>query len=227
MIWMSFWIYNASALATSLNVFESIWCYRSSHLHIWMHVSRVQFTLVSRIKLTFYLKISRIFGLQDWISQWHEWIRFTLFGGLFEEAIESGLPAIQTQHPGFYYQQSAAHAMLRKKATVEDYASLDQSVTCPMPYKNPANLEFYGQRHWRPNRLSLEPADMKAELEGLAGLLHRDIMEVDLTVSHVCFVFFSYRIFLLLEIYTESPLPYQLSRRCDAASFCIITIIFL
>lgn len=73
--------------------------------------------------------------------------------------------------------------MLRKKATLEDYASLDQSVTFLMPYKNPAHLEFYGQRHWRPNRLSLEPSDMKTELEGLAGLLHRDRMEVDLMVT--------------------------------------------
>ena len=94
--------------------------------------------------------------------------------------------------------------MLRKKATVEDYASLDQSVTCPMPYKNPANLEFYGQRHWRPNRLSLEPADMKAELEGLAGLLHRDIMEVDLTVSHVCFFFFLTKYFFFWK-FTPNP----------------------
>ena len=114
-------------------------------------------------------------------------IRFTIFGGLFEEAIELGLPAIQTQHPGFYYQQSASHAMLRKKATLEDYASLhsDETNGCPvspMPYKNHCHLEFYGQRHWRPNRLSLEPADMKAELEGLAGLLERDRREVDLTV---------------------------------------------
>ena len=110
-------------------------------------------------------------------------IRFAVFGGLFEEAIELGLPAIQTQHPGFYYQQSASHAVLRKKATLEDYASLDQSVTTPMPHVSPLHLEFYGQRHWRPNRLSLEPADMKAELDGLAGLLQRDRMEVDLTVT--------------------------------------------
>jgi len=113
----------------------------------------------------------------------HAWLaaQFAVFGGLFEEAIELGLPAIQTQHPGFYYQQSASHAVLRKKATLEDYASLDQSVTTPMPHVSPLHLEFYGQRHWRPNRLSLEPADMKAELDGLAGLLQRDRMEVDLT----------------------------------------------
>lgn len=42
--------------------------------------------------------------------------RTSVFGGLFEEAIELGLPAIQTQHPGFYYQQAAQFAVQRKKA---------------------------------------------------------------------------------------------------------------
>ena len=40
--------------------------------------------------------------------------RFQIFGDLFDEAIKLGLAAIQTQHPGFYYQQAANHAINRK-----------------------------------------------------------------------------------------------------------------
>ena len=41
--------------------------------------------------------------------------RFQVFGDLFDEAIKLGLTAIQTQHPGFYYQQAANHAKNRKQ----------------------------------------------------------------------------------------------------------------
>lgn len=41
--------------------------------------------------------------------------RFQVFGDLFDEAIKLGLTAIQTQHPGFYYQQAANHAIFRKQ----------------------------------------------------------------------------------------------------------------
>ena len=34
---------------------------------------------------------------------------------LFDEAIKLGLTAIQTQHPGFYFQQAANHAIFRKQ----------------------------------------------------------------------------------------------------------------
>lgn len=34
--------------------------------------------------------------------------RFSNFGRLFEEAIDQGLPAIQTQHPGFVSEQEIA-----------------------------------------------------------------------------------------------------------------------
>ena len=96
-----------------------------------------------------------------------------------------GLPAIQTQHPGFYYQQSAQQAIQRKKACQQDYGTLDQSTNsvAPLPFGESSQLEFFGQRPWRPNRLSLEPADMKAEIDGIAGLLVRECQLVDLTVK--------------------------------------------
>ena len=46
-----------------------------------------------------------------------------------------------------------------------------------------AATEFYGQRPWRPARLSLEPSDMKAESDALAALVKRDRFHVDLTVQ--------------------------------------------
>jgi hypothetical protein len=45
--------------------------------------------------------------------------RFCAFGDIFDEAIRQGLPALQTQHPGFYYQQAAQHAADRKEACLE------------------------------------------------------------------------------------------------------------
>ncbi len=41
---------------------------------------------------------------------------------------------------------------------------------------------FYPLFLYRPSRLSLEPADMKAENEGMAALLLREKLHVDLTV---------------------------------------------
>ena len=40
--------------------------------------------------------------------------RFQSFADLFDEAIKVGLTAIQTQHPGIYYQQAAYHTITRK-----------------------------------------------------------------------------------------------------------------
>lgn len=110
---------------------------------------------------------------------------------MFEDAIELGLPAIQTQHPGFFYQQAAQQAIQRKKACCQDYLTLDQTAInnlTPLPFGESSLLEFYGQRPWRPSRLSLEPSEMKAENEGITALLVRERLQVDLTVfSLSCF----------------------------------------
>lgn len=45
--------------------------------------------------------------------------RFSVFGDIFDEAVKLGLPAVQTQHPGIYYQQAAQYAILRKKSCLE------------------------------------------------------------------------------------------------------------
>lgn len=45
--------------------------------------------------------------------------RFQSFGDLFDEAIKLGLTAIQTQNPGFYYQQAAHYAQERKRQAMQ------------------------------------------------------------------------------------------------------------
>lgn len=42
-----------------------------------------------------------------------------MFGEIFEEAIRLGLPAVQTMHPGYYFEQAAKHAVDRKLSAVE------------------------------------------------------------------------------------------------------------
>jgi len=51
--------------------------------------------------------------------------RFQLFGDLFDEAVKlGGLTAIQTQHPGFYYQQAAYHSATRRQLAAKLNPSL-------------------------------------------------------------------------------------------------------
>lgn len=51
----------------------------------------------------------------------HAWMssQFSTFAELFDEAIRQGLPAVQTQHPGYYFQLAANHASLRQSACKE------------------------------------------------------------------------------------------------------------
>ncbi|XP_046561774.1 LOW QUALITY PROTEIN: trafficking protein particle complex subunit 11-like [Haliotis rubra] len=99
-----------------------------------------------------------------WMSK-----QFQVFGDLFDEAIKLGLTAIQTQHPGFYYQQAANHAIARKHLCQE----LCQPITDPPPvdpFQNVARLEYYGQRPWRQGHQSIDPPDAQKEKEGISGL---------------------------------------------------------
>ena len=42
--------------------------------------------------------------------------RYQWFGEAFDQAIQMGLPAIQTQHPGLYFEQAALHGRRRRQA---------------------------------------------------------------------------------------------------------------
>lgn len=60
-------------------------------------------------------------GPKELIFEHHAWMssQFSTFAELFDEAIRQGLPAVQTQHPGYYFQLAANHAGLRQSACEE------------------------------------------------------------------------------------------------------------
>ncbi|KAM3937210.1 trafficking protein particle complex subunit 11 [Leptodactylus fuscus] len=117
-----------------------------------------------------------------WMSK-----QFQAFGDLFDEAIKLGLTAIQTQNPGFYYQQAAYYAQERKHL-----ASLlcnhDSSVAYPSPdpLETPNGvLDFYGQRAWRQGILSFDLSDPEKEKAGILALQlkERDVIHSELIIS--------------------------------------------
>uniref|UniRef100_A0A8C4PYM1 Trafficking protein particle complex subunit 11 n=1 Tax=Eptatretus burgeri TaxID=7764 RepID=A0A8C4PYM1_EPTBU len=100
------------------------------------------------------------------------WMAKQLFGDLFDEAIKLGLTAIQTQHPGFYYQQAAYRAQDRKKMALQLCKPL-ASVAYPLPdpLETPnGKLDYFGQRPWRQGHQSIDPPDPAREREGILAL---------------------------------------------------------
>ena len=95
------------------------------------------------------------------------------FAQIFSEAIQLGLPAIQTQHPGLYYQQAARYAIKRRQSS-EELCFEANSYPSPDPLENGESLEFYGQRPWRPSKVAIEPPDMESERAGIKALQFRE-----------------------------------------------------
>ncbi|CAB4031724.1 trafficking particle complex subunit 11-like, partial [Paramuricea clavata] len=79
-----------------------------------------------------------------WLSK-----QFSVFGDLFDEAIKNGLTAIQTQHPGFYYQQSANHSVIRRQLSEGLCHHIPPDTVSFNPLEQAGNLEYFGQRPWR------------------------------------------------------------------------------
>ncbi|XP_054846122.1 trafficking protein particle complex subunit 11 isoform X1 [Eublepharis macularius] len=102
-----------------------------------------------------------------WMSK-----QFQVFGDLFDEAIKLGLTAIQTQNPGFYYQQAAYYAQERKQLA-NVLCNHEPSVVYPNPdpiETQTGVLDFYGQRPWRQGVLSFDPNDPEKEKVGILAL---------------------------------------------------------
>ncbi|XP_030047372.1 trafficking protein particle complex subunit 11 [Microcaecilia unicolor] len=117
-----------------------------------------------------------------WMSK-----QFQAFGDLFDEAIKLGLTAIQTQNPGFYYQQAAYYAQERKQLASQ-LCNHDPSITYPSPDPLETTmgvLDFYGQRPWRQGILSFDLSDPDKEKAGILALQlkEKDILHSELIIT--------------------------------------------
>ncbi|KAL3269164.1 hypothetical protein HHI36_008247 [Cryptolaemus montrouzieri] len=110
-------------------------------------------------------------GFQDLAFEHYAWLskQFQMFGDTFDEAVKLGLPAVQIQHPGIYYQQAAQYAIVRKNISRE-ICSKVTTYPQPDPLENFAHMEYYGQRPWRPGKLSQEAPEPQMESNGIQAL---------------------------------------------------------
>ncbi|MCL4132919.1 UNVERIFIED_CONTAM: hypothetical protein GTU68_025684 [Idotea baltica] len=118
-------------------------------------------------------------GPKELIFEHYAWLskQYQIFGEVFEDAVREGLPAVQTQHPGFYYQQAAQYAVLRRNTAFQ--VCKETSPPDGNLLEGWANLEFYGQRPWRPGKHSLEPPEMHTETEGMKAICHFEMTQVE------------------------------------------------
>ncbi|CAI5682189.1 unnamed protein product [Oreochromis niloticus] len=115
-----------------------------------------------------------------WMSK-----QFQSFGELFDEAIKLGLTAIQTQNPGFYYQQAACYSQDRKQLALQ-LCQAGASYPSPDPLDTQgAGLDFYGQRPWRQGQQSIDPPDAEKEKTGILALQikERDVPHSELIIA--------------------------------------------
>ncbi|CAH0589974.1 unnamed protein product [Chrysodeixis includens] len=113
-------------------------------------------------------------GSTELLFEHYAWIarQYSAFGELFDEAIRAGLPAIQSQHPGFYYQHAAQFTVKRRQAMRSVCSEATQYPPPPDPLEG--IVEFYGQRPWRPGRLSADPHDPQKEQAAVLALQYNE-----------------------------------------------------
>ncbi|KAK5622436.1 Trafficking protein particle complex subunit 11, partial [Crenichthys baileyi] len=115
-----------------------------------------------------------------WMSK-----QFQSFGELFDEAIKLGLTAIQTQNPGFYYQQAACYSQDRKQMA-QQLCQAGMTYPSPDPLDTQSGgLDFYGQRPWRQGHQSIDPTDPEKEKMGILALQikERDVPHSELIIA--------------------------------------------
>ncbi|XP_053735696.1 trafficking protein particle complex subunit 11 [Synchiropus splendidus] len=115
-----------------------------------------------------------------WMSK-----QFQSFGELFDEAIKLGLTAIQTQNPGFYYQQAASYSQDRKQLS-QQLCQAGAHYPSPDPLDTQSGaLDFYGQRPWRQGHQSIDPPDTEKEKTGILALQiqERDVPHSELIIA--------------------------------------------
>ncbi|XP_031844601.1 trafficking protein particle complex subunit 11 gry isoform X2 [Nomia melanderi] len=123
-------------------------------------------------------------GPKELMFEHHAWMcsQFSTFAELFDEAIRKIRPDLQVppwQHPGLYFQSAADHASLRQTACKELCQNIN-NYPDPDPLVGEEKLEFYGQRPWRPGKLSAEPADSVKEAVAIQALQYKE----KYTVNH-------------------------------------------
>ena len=109
------------------------------------------------------------FEHMTWLSQ-----QFHIFGDLFNDAISAGLTAIQTQHPGFYYLQSAQYTMERRKITDKfrlDILALYEGGRSIVSYPE---AKFFGQYPWDAESLEMENGEINHD-EGIQDLQRKEL----------------------------------------------------
>lgn len=68
-----------------------------------------------------------------------------MFAELFCEAIKNGLPALQVQHPGIYYQKAAEYVIKRREAAQEAFEIYPSEGSSGLTQSN-LYTEFFGIR---------------------------------------------------------------------------------
>ncbi|KAI5716723.1 hypothetical protein M8J76_011247 [Diaphorina citri] len=123
------------------------------------------------------------FGNELLLFEHHAWLckLYSTFADLFENTIRNGLPASQTRHPGFYFHQAAKHCINRRAAMVKLCANVT-SYPDVDPLQGQSTLDYFGQRPWRPGKLSAEPPDMKKEKDGIQALQYLEKTQVNHSV---------------------------------------------
>ncbi|XP_014240549.1 trafficking protein particle complex subunit 11 [Cimex lectularius] len=107
------------------------------------------------------------------LFQHHAWLakQYSMFADLFEEMIQQGKPSSQTKHPG-YFNKLAAKQSEQRKILAQELCANVHSYPNPDPLAGWEDLEFYGQRPWRPCKLSaLDPA---LEQAGILALQYNE-----------------------------------------------------
>uniref|UniRef100_A0A3B5BCG1 Trafficking protein particle complex subunit 11 n=1 Tax=Stegastes partitus TaxID=144197 RepID=A0A3B5BCG1_9TELE len=103
-----------------------------------------------------------------WMSK-----QFQSFGELFDEAIKLGLTAIQTQNPGFYYQQAACYSQDRKQLA-QQLCQVIAHLSVPTTL-TPVNEILH----------SIDPPDAEKEKTGILSLQikERDVPHSELIIA--------------------------------------------
>lgn len=160
-------------------------------------------------------------GFQELAFEHFAWLskQYEIFGEIFDDAVKQGLPAVQTQHPGIYYQQGAQYAILRKKAC-QELCSKIIAYPHPDPLEGIERIDFYGQRLWRPGKMSSEPPEPIVEANGIQALqfLENQINHSSIIISLYGLAIAQYKIYKCPR--TRRHLVLQMAEECyDSKDF--------